>query len=142
MDRMNQTSQATPTAAAGGGRKYRNDLIFIAALLLIVALAGLAIYFLRGEGNAVTVTVDGRHFGTYSLSMDRTVEIRTGKDGEELNLLVIKEGKAYVETATCPDGICAAHKPISRDGESIVCLPHKVVITVTTGGEEGPDIVA
>lgn len=137
---MNQTK--TMPTADGGGRKFRNDLIFIAALLLIVALAGLAIYFLRGEGNAVTVTVDGRHFGTYSLSTDRTVEIRTGEDGEELNLLIIRGGKAYVETATCPDGICAAHKPVSREGESIVCLPHKVVITVTTGGEEGPDIVA
>ena len=137
---MNQTK--TMPTADGGGRKFRNDLIFIAALLLIVALAGLAIYFLRGEGNAVTVTVDGRHFGTYSLSTDRTVEIRTGEDGEELNLLIIRGGKAYVETATCPDGICADHKPVSREGESIVCLPHKVVITVTTGGEEGPDIVA
>ena len=137
---MNQTK--TMPTADGGGRKFRNDLIFIAALLLIVALAGLAIYFLRGEGNAVTVTVDGRHFGTYSLSTDRTVEIRTGEDGEELNLLIIRGGKAYVETATCPDGICAAHKPVSREGESIVCLPHLVVITVTTGGEEGPDIVA
>ena len=137
---MDQTKNM-PTAD-GGGRKFRNDVIFIVALLLIVMLAGLAIYVLRGEGNAVTVTVDGKPLATYSLSEDRTVEIRTGKDGEELNLLIIKDGKAYVETATCPDGICAAHKPISRDGESIVCLPHKVVITVTTGGEEGPDIVA
>ena len=137
---MDQTKNM-PTAD-GGGRKFRNDVIFIVALLLIVMLAGLAIYVLRGEGNAVTVTVDGKPLATYSLSEDRTVEIRTGKDEEELNLLIIKDGKAYVETATCPDGICAAHKPISRDGESIVCLPHKVVITVTTGGEEGPDIVA
>ena len=137
---MNQT-KAMPTAD-GGGRKFRNDLIFIAALLLIVALAGLAIYFLRGEGNAVTVTVDGRHFGTYSLSTDRTVEIRTGEDGEELNLLIIRGGKAYVETATCPDGICAAHKPVSREGESIVCLPHKVIVTVIGGSGEEPDIIA
>ena len=137
---MNQTKNM-PTAD-GGGRKFRNDLIFIVALLLIVALAGLAIYFLRGEGNAVTVTVDGKPLATYSLSEDRTVEILTGEDNGELNLLIIKDGKAYVETATCPDGICAAHKPISRDGESIVCLPHKVVITVTQADGEGPDIVA
>ena len=45
--------------------------------------------------------------------------------------------------ASCPDGICAAHKPISREGESIVCLPHRVVITVRTVEDEGgPDIVA
>ncbi len=137
---MNQ-NKTMPTAD-GGGRKFRNDVIFIAALLLIVALAGLAIYFLRGEGNTVTVTVDGKAFGTYSLAEDRTVEIRTGENGEELNLLIIRKGEAFVETATCPDGICAAHKPISRDGESIVCLPHKVVVTVTQADGEGPDIVA
>ena len=137
---MDQTKTMPP--ADGSGRKFRNDVIFIVALLLIVMLAGLAIYVLRGEGNAVTVTVDGKTFGTYSLSEDRTVEIRTGEGDQELNLLIIKDGKAYVETATCPDGICAAHKPISRDGESIVCLPHKVVITVTQADGEGPDIVA
>ena len=137
---MDQTKNM-PTAD-GGGRKFRNDVIFIVALLLIVMLAGLAIYVLRGEGNAVTVTVDGKPLATYSLSEDRTVEILTGEDNGELNLLIIKDGKAYVETATCPDGICAAHKPISRDGESIVCLPHKVVITVTQADGEGPDIVA
>lgn len=141
MDPMNQTKQV-PTAHRGG-RTFRNDLIFIGVLLLVVALLGLAFFFLRGEGNTVTVTVDGELFGTYSLSEDTTVEIRTGDDGEELNLLIIRDGVAYVETATCPDGICAAHKPISRDGESIVCLPHKVVITVTAVDDsEQPDIVA
>ena len=78
----------------------------------------------------IRVTVDGEEYGTYPLSEDAEVEIRTGKNGEQLNRLVIKDGVAYVETATCPDGICAAHKPISRDGESIICLPHKVVVAV------------
>ena len=87
------------------------------------------------------VEVDGNNYGTYALSIDRTIEIRTGEDGKELNLLVIKDGKAYVESATCRDGICAAHKPISRKGESIVCLPHKVVITVKRAGTNTPDIV-
>ena len=143
MDSMNQTSKSTPSAAAGGGRTFKNDLIFIGSLLLIVSLLGLAFFLLRGEGNTVTVTVDGQLFGTYALSEDIAVEIRTGSDGEDLNLLIIKDGVAYVEKATCPDGICAAHKPISRDGESIVCLPHKVVITVTAVDDpEQPDVVA
>ena len=130
-------------SANGGGRKFRNDIILIAVLLVVVILAGLAILLLRGEGDFVTVTVEGEVFGTYSLSEDMTVEIRTGEDGEELNLLVIRDGEAFVETATCPDGICAAHRPISRDGESIVCLPHKVVITVRGAkSAEDPDVAA
>jgi hypothetical protein len=138
---MNQTNPITKPTAHGGGRKFRNDLIFIIAILVIVAIGATAMFFLRGEGSAVRVEVDGTVIGTYPLSVDREVEILTGENGEERNLLVIKDGKATVTAATCPDGICASHKPISREGESIVCLPHKVVITVI-GGEEAPDVIA
>jgi hypothetical protein len=138
---MNQTNPITKPTAHGGGRKFRNDLIFIAAILALVAMGAAALFFLRGEGSTVQVEVNGTVTGTYPLSVDREVEILTGENGEERNLLVIKDGKATVTAATCPDGICASHKPISREGESIVCLPHKVVITVI-GGEEAPDVIA
>ena len=139
---MNQTNQTTKPTATGGGRKFRNDLIFIAAILAVVAMVAAVLFFLRGEGSTVQVEVDGTVIGTYPLSVDREVEIKTGENGEELNLLVIKDGKATVTNATCPDGICAAHRPISRKGESIICLPHKVVVTVVGGEGDEPDVVA
>ena len=46
------------------------------------------------------------------------------------NILVIKNGSAYVSEADCPDKICTAHRAISKTGESIVCLPHKLVLTI------------
>lgn len=138
---MNQEMKTTPTVK-NGGRLFRNDIIFIVVLLLSVSVLGLFFYLFRGEGDRVVVTVDGNVFGTYSLTEDIIVEIRTGEQDAELNRLVIKNGEAYVETATCPDGICAGHKPISREGESIVCLPHKVVITVYAAEkDEAPDII-
>lgn len=139
MNQMNQTNEVQNAR----GHKFRNDLILIAALIVILSLVGLAFYFFRGEGDVVDVEIDGKPYGTYELSEDRTVEIRTGEGGEELNLLVIKDGKAFMETATCPDVICAAHKPIFREGESIVCLPHRVVVTVRTMSDgNAPDVVA
>ena len=120
-------------------RKLRNDVLFIAILLLVLAVAGGCLWLFRGDGNTVTVTVDGAVYGVYPLSQNRVEDIRTGES--EINRLVIQDGKAYVETATCPDGICAGHRPISREGESIVCLPHKVVITVSTTDTDQPDIV-
>ena len=124
-------------------KKIRNDVIFIGILLLSVMAFGLGFFLFRGEGSTVTVEVNRQVFGTYSLAMDRVVDIPSG-DGE-LNRLVIRDGKAFMETATCPDGICSSHRPISRKGESIVCLPHQVVVTVTGGedapGEETPDII-
>ena len=130
-----------PTAKSGG-RRFRNDVIFIAALLAIVALAGLFVFLFRQPGDTVVVTIDGEHYATYSLNENMTVPIHTGQDGKQINVLIIRDGQAHVQEASCPDGICAAHKPIHREGESIVCLPHRVVITVhSTSEQDAPDIV-
>lgn len=138
---MNQQNYDASTAKRGG-RKFKNDLIFIVSLVLVISLVGAGFFFFRSEGDEVTVTVDGAVWGTYSLSENTRVEIVTGKDGEAYNVLVIQDGTAYVESASCPDGICSDHKPIRRDGESIVCLPNRVVITVhTSDAEEEPDVI-
>lgn len=118
--------------------KLKNDIIFIAVLLAFVAALGVIFLSTRADGDMVTVTVDGKLFGEYPLSVDRTVEIKTG---DNINLLIIEGGCARVAEATCPDGVCVSHKPISRDGESIICLPNKVVVTVSKSGEDSPDII-
>ncbi len=111
-------------------KKIRNDIIFIGVLLAVLLLVGALILAFRKEGDSVTVTVNGEEYGKYSLSEETVVDIRTGEKGDQLNRLIIRDNKAFVETATCPDGICSAHKPISHEGESIVCLPHKVVVAI------------
>ena len=58
------------------------------------------------------------------------MDIVTGEDGENVNTLVIKDGEASMTEADCPDGICVAHRPIKNTGESIVCLPHKIVVEI------------
>lgn len=135
---MNQQNNESTT----NKRKIRNDIILIFSMIVILGIIGLCVIFFRGEGNTVTVTVDGKLFGTYSLDENINLEIRTGENGENLNLLVIEDGRAYVKNATCPDGICASHKPIFRNGESIVCLPHRVVITADSVDSSQPDIIS
>ena len=120
-------------------RHLRNDVLLIAALLLLATLGAVYLFALRPAGDYVQVTVDGKLYGCYRLSQDRVEDIYTG---DQHNRLVIRDGKAYVETATCPDGICADHRPIFRSGESIVCLPHRVVITVVGKDAQGVDAVA
>ena len=137
---MNRSNTQTKPTADRGGRKYKNDIIFIAAILAVVAIAAVALLLLRGEGSTVTVEVDRQIIGTYSLASDRVVDIPT--DDGEMNRLVIRDGKAFMESATCPDGVCVSHRPISREGETIVCLPHKVVVTVIGGNENEPEVIA
>lgn len=123
-------------------RRIRNDVIFILVLLLIAAIGGVYLFLFRPQGNLVKVTVNGESYGVYSLNQNITKDIFTGDNKQQLNRLIIRDGKAYIETASCPDGICVSHRPIFRDGESIVCLPNGVVITVkTTDDTDQLDIV-
>lgn len=120
----------------------RNDIVFIIALFLISAVGILYLFVFRSSGNVIKVTAGGDLYGIYSLSEDRTEDIKTADDGQGFNRLIIKDGKAFIESASCPDGICVSHRPIFRDGESIVCLPNKVVVTVFTENySDSPDII-
>lgn len=128
-------------------KKIKNDIILIAVVVLLIGIAAGAMFLFRDEGTLVEVTVDGKLFGTYSLAIDRTVEIRSGNNGEYYNILVIKNGKAYVSEANCPGVLahlkCTNQDPISYTGESIICEEHRVVVAIK-GGEinEGPDIIS
>ena len=120
-------------------KPWRNDILLVVSLLLAVALLGALLLLTQKSGDTVEVRVDGALWGTYSLHEDRVVDIVTEAG---YNRLVIKDGKAFVEAADCPDGICAAHRPIDGTRESIVCLPNRVVVTITAGSDtDAPDVV-
>ncbi len=108
-------------------RAKRNDFILIFLLLMLSAVFGFFCWMNASDGNLIIVTVNGEAVGSYPLNRDDVVEIRT-EYGE--NVLVIENGKAFMRSADCPNGICCAHKPIFRDGEAIVCYPHKLVVMV------------
>ena len=119
--------------------RRRHDILFIAVLLFLCAAAALGLYVFREDGDTVTVSIDGQLYAEYPLTEDRVVELIS--DGG-FNRLVIEDGYAYVEEASCPDGICSSHRPISHNGESIICLPNKVVIEIHRREQNQPDIIS
>ena len=111
-------------------KKIRNDLILI-GLILLVAAIGLTVFLLtREKGARVVVNLNGTEYASYSLSDNITVRIPSGESGDRLNVLTVQDGQAWISEADCPDLICAHHKPISHEGETIVCLPNKLVVAV------------
>ena len=119
----------------------RKTWLFDFLLVSAIAILAISVFFIMrlfaDEGAVAVVTVDGKRHSSYPLSVDREVVIETEDGGS--NILVIKDGKAYISSASCPDGICSKHKPISSTEQSIICLPNGVVITVE--GETSPDAV-
>ncbi len=111
-------------------QKRKNDVILCVIIILTALAIMLFINFTKTDGDKVIVLIDGKETASYLLSENLTTVIETGEGNK--NILVIDNGKAYVKEASCPDKVCVEHKPISQSGETIVCLPHKVVVQVVS----------
>lgn len=117
--------------------------------ILAVALVLFLVMKVTGSeaGNRIQVTVDGAVYGTYSLTENQVIEV---KEGDFYNRIRIEDGKAYMEEANCPDGYCERQGRISGGAQTIVCLPHKLVVEVVEtdstsqkdSEDAAPDVIA
>ena len=111
-------------------KKYKSDFILIGSIL-IISLIGLAIIMLTAKnGKTVKVIIDGEEKYAYNLNDNTQKIIFTGKNNEFQNTVVIENGEVFIKNANCPDKICVSHRKISKKGQTIVCLPHKLVFEV------------
>ena len=112
--------------------KFLNNKIEKILWIIILGVAVALFLFLKfsaNDGEQVIVKVDKKEIARYDLNTDREVVI-DGKDGGK-NTLVIKDGKAYIKDATCPDKLCEHQGKIHMVGQSLICLPNRVVIEIT-----------
>ncbi len=123
--------------------KTRNDIILVAVILVIAAAGLFFIRSARQTGDTAVVKVDGKELYSFSLSETVTKEIITGDQGEFTNTLVIEQGKARISYANCPDRLCCKYRPVSLSGETIVCLPHKLIVEIRGGATDSPlDVIS
>ncbi len=124
-------------------QKLKGDLIIV-GIIIVLAVVFFLINLIRdrqssGEGNVLVVR-DGRVVESYPLSEDITVTL-WDEERTHYNLLMIKDGSAEISDANCPDKICVRSRAIARDGESIICLPHRLVLSVHSERERDMDAV-
>ena len=109
------------------------------AVIIVSLIAFVSVLLFSDKGSYVTVMINGKEYGRYSLSEDAEILIVNPIDESYINVLVIKGGEAYISEANCPDEICTHHVPVSYGWQSIACLPHKLAITVS--GDKGENDV-
>ena len=111
------------------------DIILVVALLA-VAIVILVITGSHGtEGSFVSVMLQNDEIARYSLSIDGIYAINGGT-----NTIEIKDGKVRMLEAQCPNHLCVHQGWISLEGQSIVCLPNEVTVSVCGTGDV-PDFV-
>ncbi|WP_414733623.1 NusG domain II-containing protein [Acetobacterium carbinolicum] len=110
----------------------KNEFVIIIGLLAVSLIGIAAFYFFAATDKPLSVRVSrqGEVVTVFPLSEDHT---ETFTDTSGSNTLEISGGTAKIIEADCPDHICVKTHPISNPGETIVCLPHKLVVEVITG---------
>lgn len=96
------------------------------ALVLVVICVLSVVLSYRRTGATVVITAPGLT-ASFPLDTDRRIEL------EHLTV-VIENGQVYVADADCPDKVCQHTGKISRENQTIVCLPNRVTITITGEG--------
>ena len=109
----------------------------ICLILVFLLIAGLIYLFIRnGEaGNQVRITLDGKEYGTYSLTENREIPVQSEYG---CNIVQIKDGMVFMKDADCPDKYCIHQGKTARKNKSIVCLPHKLMVEVVEASKDKP----
>lgn len=120
------------------GKFFKRYGLFVILISLGIVILILSIVF-RTDGSSVIISIDGNDTKELSLSEDITYQI----DEYGHNTLIIKDSMAWIEDADCPDKLCMNYGKISKTGESIVCLPHRLVIRIENNNDtEDLDAIA
>ena len=115
-------------------QKLKNDLILIVAVVIFAIIALLLINWYKRATTKdayVVIEVNGEEFGRYPLSKDAEINVASFNGGS--NIVVIKNNRVNVSEASCPDRICVKHKEIMYNGETIICLPNRMTVTIVNG---------
>ncbi len=119
-------------------KKTRNDILLIISLVAVAGCLFLASKLFMKQGAYVEVKVAGEHYASYRLDKDDTIYINTQYGS---NTLVISDAKAYISDADCPDKLCVHFSAVYKDKQSIICLPHKLVVEVNSDDDNSLDTV-
>ncbi|MBO4366122.1 MAG: NusG domain II-containing protein [Clostridia bacterium] len=116
--------------------RKRSWILLICVLVLAGVLFGLfQLLRTKEPGAQVEVLRQGERIGLYDLDEDRDIEIL------DLCVLSVRGGAVSVQSSYCPRQVCVHHRPVSRNGETIVCLPNHLVIRILGGKDADTDFL-
>ena len=121
-------SEFKTDSGRGKNTKIKRDIFLIAAFLCVALIIYAFLYLSSSEGDIVIVKVDGTVVKELPLNQDDEFTVSGFQGG--INSIIIRNGSVLASDADCPDKLCVKTGKINRAGETIVCLPHRVVVEI------------
>jgi len=114
------------------------DIALIIVLAATAILGMVAIAGLRTSGGFVEVVQHGEVVQVLELGVNG---VHVFENGAFLNVVQIIDGSAKMIDANCPDEHCMHQAPIIYSGQTIVCLPNRMVIQVHAADASEHDVI-
>lgn len=108
--------------------------VFVIAIVLLGGILLMLLPAQKKRGELVAISLKGEPYAQVSLHKNARISV------DEKLTVIVQDGVVSVMDAICSDLLCEKHKPISRGGESIVCLPSKIVVSIE--GKASLDAIA
>lgn len=87
----------------------------------------------RASGEVAVIRVDGEIYSTLDLFEDGEFEVNTSYG---TNMVTVKDGSVFISESDCRGNDCIREGAVSSTGEILVCLPHKLTITIEGGSTD------
>lgn len=100
-------------------------VILISALFIFMGFAG------KGTPKTLTVSVNGEIKYEFTLPCSVRQELN---DLDYPCIVVIENYNVFIENSTCPGGDCEHSGEINGSGQSLVCLPNRLILTLSGDG--------
>ncbi len=118
----------------------KGDYIIIISILLIVILSYAFVVYMDASAETKVLEIkQGEKISRYTLEPSYENRIKIEED-DKYNIIDIKDGFVWVHDSNCKSRVCVNHKKISKVGETIICIPHKLVIEIK-GEKKDVDII-
>ncbi|MBO4468328.1 MAG: NusG domain II-containing protein [Clostridia bacterium] len=101
----------------------KTDVILSISLILISVLGFFIVELMKKDGKTVVVKQNNSVVYEGKISEDREIPLKH-------NTVKIKDGKVFMKCADCKNQICVKSGKISKSGETVVCLPNRVIIEI------------
>ena len=118
----------------------RGDVVILILALLLCAAPLLMLLPTPSAPTRAVVRQNGAVLCTLPLGVDTEKEILS-PDGSGFNLVRVQSGTVCIADADCSDRTCVRMGAISRAGETLVCLPHRLTITLEGAAGSALDAV-